>query len=256
MKFTPSAGVALTTVRLGDGSTTRSGSMCGTGKIAWLTVSRFPALLTHCKVATQPVRQIVSTGVGGTFVPRLSPTTLDELRALEDTSIITQVPRVHNHEHIRQTKLTTDPVKHQYFAPDGAEDTGSKKPRVEGEKRGEDDVLPGRRGGRRRGAGCQRRVTPSPRVATPAPRVAASSPRATPPCFLRVACGVEASRITSVSEGFQSRPPEVGFRSGPRIEGGNRNRVQINSGPDVNEQQIRCIPSLKTVHFNPPDWAS
>jgi hypothetical protein len=49
-------------------------------------------------------------------------------------------PRVHNHEHIRQIKSTTDPVKHHGFPhrpiADRAEDTRSKKPRVEGEKRG------------------------------------------------------------------------------------------------------------------------
>jgi hypothetical protein len=58
---------AVTTVSLGDGSTSSF----------WFNVwheedclaDRFPALLTHCKVANQSVRQIVSTGIRDHLVP-------------------------------------------------------------------------------------------------------------------------------------------------------------------------------------------
>lgn len=39
------------------------------------------------------------------------------------------------------------------------------------------------------------------------------------------------------------------------MEGGNRNRVQIDSGPNVTEQQIRWVRSLETGHFILSDWA-
>jgi hypothetical protein len=118
---------AVTTVSLGDGSTSSF----------WFDVwheedclaDRFPALLTHCKVANQSVCQIVSTGIRDHLVPRLSTVAADELRALED--IVAQVT-LSDDTDSRQSPLALPNGKlhtsllYQLLAPQQAVDAAAK----------------------------------------------------------------------------------------------------------------------------------
>jgi hypothetical protein len=103
-------------------------------------------------------------------------------------------------------------VSHLDQAPDRAEDTRSKKPRVEGEKRGETTGYQGE------GAvvvavqsfgGVGAVIVAVQAFGDELRRHACTS-------RCRVACGVEASRVTSSSERFRSGPHVVGIGSGPK----------------------------------------